>query len=87
MGVFQPIFHLSDFGCKIAAVVLIFGITAYNMVGVKLASVVQNVSMIAKMVPVAIILLAALFVGHVTPTCPLALPASMPPRTTPAFSA
>ena len=67
MGVFQPIFHLSDFGCKIAAVVLIFGITAYNMVGVKLASVVQNVSMIAKMVPVAIILLAALFVGHVTP--------------------
>lgn len=67
MGVFQPIFHLSDFGCKIAAVVLIFGITAYNMVGVKLASVVQNVSMVAKMVPVAIILLAALFVGHVTP--------------------
>ena len=67
MGVFQPIFHLSDFGCKIAAVVLIFGITAYNMVGVKLASVVQNVSMIAKMVPVAIILLAALFVGRVTP--------------------
>lgn len=55
MGVFQPIFHLSDFGCKIAAVVLIFGITAYNMVGVKLASMVQNVSMIAKMVPVAII--------------------------------
>ena len=67
MGVFQPIFHLSDFGCKIAAVVLIFGITAYNMMGVKLASVVQNVSMIAKMVPVAIILLAALFIGHVTP--------------------
>ena len=32
------------------------------MVGVKLASVVQNVSMVAKMVPVAIILLAALFV-------------------------
>ena len=47
MGVFQPIFHLSDFGCKIAAVVLIVGITAYNMVGVKLASVVQNVSMVA----------------------------------------
>ena len=63
MGVFQPIFHLSDFGCKIAAVVLIFGITAYNMVGVKLASVVQNVSMIAKMVPVAIILLADLSFG------------------------
>ena len=60
MGVFQPIFHLSDFGCKIAAVVLIFGITAYNMVGVKLASVVQNVSMVAKMVPVAIILLAVI---------------------------
>ena len=69
MGVFQPIFHLSDFGCKIAAVVLIFGITAYNMVGVKLASVVQNVmnAKQRKLKKLAIILLAALFVGHVTP--------------------
>ena len=110
MGVFQPIFHLSDFGCKIAAVVLIFGITAYNMVGVKLASMVQNVSMIAKMVPVAIILLAALLSfkttsvevrrsnhftwGAIQEVAVLFIgifitmkPASMPPRTTPAFSA
>ena len=67
MGVFQPILNISDFGCKAAAIVIIIGITAYNLVGVKLASVVQNISMVAKLVPVAIILLAALFVGHVTP--------------------
>lgn len=67
MGVFQPILNISDFGCKAAAIVIIIGITAYNLVGVKLASVVQNISMVAKLVPVAIILLAALFVGHVSP--------------------
>lgn len=67
MGVFQPILNISDFGCKAAAIVIIIGITAYNLVGVKLASVVQNVSMVAKLVPVAIILIAALFIGHVSP--------------------
>lgn len=67
MGVFQPILNISDFGCKVAAIVIIIGITAYNLVGVKLASVVQNVSMVAKLVPVAIILIAALFIGHVSP--------------------
>ena len=67
MGVFQPILNISDFGCKVAAIVLIIGITAYNLVGVKLASVVQNISMVAKLVPVGIILLAALFIGHVSP--------------------
>lgn len=67
MGVFQPILNISDFGCKAAAIVIIIGVTAYNLVGVKLASVVQNVSMMAKLVPVAVILLAALFVGHVSP--------------------
>lgn len=67
MGVFQPMLGMSDFGCKIAAIVLIIGVTAYNLVGVKLASVVQNVSMVAKLVPVGIILLAALFIGRVSP--------------------
>lgn len=67
MSVFQPILNISDFGCKAAAIVIIIGVTAYNLVGVKLASVVQNVSMVAKLVPVAVILLAALFVGHVSP--------------------
>lgn len=72
MGVFQPLLGISDFGCKVAAIVLIIGITAYNLVGVKLASVVQNISMVAKLVPVGIILLAALFIGHVSPDLSLA---------------
>lgn len=67
MTVFQPQFGLSDFGVKMAAIVLIVAATLYNLVGVKVASVVQNLSMIAKMIPVTIILLAAIFVGRVSP--------------------
>lgn len=67
MAVFQPFFGLSDFGVKAAAIVLIVAATLYNLVGVKIASIVQSLSMVAKLVPVAIILFAAIFVGRVSP--------------------
>lgn len=67
MTVSRSFFDISDFGVKAAAIVLIIGATLYNLVGVKIASFVQNISMIAKLVPVAIILLVALFVGNVSP--------------------
>ena len=67
MTVFQPIFGMSDFGVKMAAIVLIILATLYNLVGVKIASIIQNISMVAKIIPVAIILIAALFVGNVSP--------------------
>ncbi|MFQ9893689.1 MAG: APC family permease, partial [Emergencia sp.] len=41
--------------------------TLYNLVGVKIAAFVQSLSMVAKLVPVLIILLAAIFVGKVSP--------------------
>ena len=67
MAVFQPFFGLSDFDVKAAAIVLIVAATLYNLVGVKIASIVQSLSMVAKLVPVAIILFAAIFVGRVSP--------------------
>ena len=67
MSVFQPYFGLSNFGVKAAAIVLIVAATLYNLVGVKIASIVQSLSMVAKLVPVAIILFAAIFVGRVSP--------------------
>ncbi len=67
MTVIQPSAGLSDFGVKAGAITLIIIITLYNLGGVKLASVVQNISMVAKLIPVAIIMLVALFVGRVSP--------------------
>ena len=67
MTVFQPIFGMSDFGVKIGAIVLIVLATIYNLFGVKIASVIQNISMVAKIIPVAIIFFAAIFAGRVSP--------------------
>ncbi|HIW21750.1 MAG TPA: amino acid permease [Candidatus Dorea intestinavium] len=67
MTVLKPYFHLGDFGVKAAAIVLIIAITVYNLIGVKVASFVQNISMVAKLIPVAIIMIAAIFVGKISP--------------------
>lgn len=67
MTVFRSFFDISDFGIKAAAIVLIIAATLYNLVGVKLASFIQSLSMIAKLIPVAIVMLAALFVGKISP--------------------
>ncbi len=53
---------LNDTGVKIVAIVLILGLTAYNYLGIKQGSVLQNITMIAKLVPL-IIIWAALFRG------------------------
>jgi APA family basic amino acid/polyamine antiporter len=67
MTVARSFFDISDFGIKAAAIVIIIGATIYNLVGVKLASFIQNVSMVAKLIPIAIVMFAALFVGKVSP--------------------
>lgn len=67
LAVLQSYTGLSDFGVKAGAIVLIIVITAYNLGGVKLASMVQNISMVAKLIPIALIMLVALFVGRVSP--------------------
>ena len=67
MTVAKSFINISDTGIKVAAIVLIIILTAYNLFGVKAVSIVQNISMVAKLIPIAIVMLAALFLGHVTP--------------------
>lgn len=70
--VLKPVFGLSDLGVKLVAAFVIIVMTAYNLRGVKLASTIQNVSMVAKLVPIGLVMLAALFVGKVQPDLSLA---------------
>lgn len=63
---------INDTGIKVFAIVLIIGLTIYNCFGVKLASILQNVSMIAKLIPIVIIMCGALFFGKITPDLSLA---------------
>ena len=67
MEVLRSFFDISGFGIKMGAIVLIVALTAYNLVGVKIASIVQSLSMVAKLVPVGIVMLVALFVGRISP--------------------
>lgn len=60
-------FEISDGTVKAIAVVLIVALTAYNCLGIKLGSILQNVSMVAKLIPIAIILFAGLFLGKQHP--------------------
>lgn len=58
---------INNTGIKVFAIVLIIGLTIYNCYGVKLSSILQNVSMVAKLVPILLILGGALFCGKITP--------------------
>ena len=67
MKVFQSFTSISDFGIKVAAIVIIAILTAFNLVGVKLASMIQNLSMVAKLIPIFIVMGIALFAGKISP--------------------
>lgn len=52
---------------KIVATVILLAFTIFNLYGVKGGTILQNVTLIAKLVPIAIIMFGALFMGKVTP--------------------
>jgi len=58
---------ISDTGVKVAGVVLIIGFTAINYFGIKLGDKVQKYTMVAKLIPIILILIAGIFLGKVTP--------------------
>lgn len=64
---FRSFFDISDMTVKIIAIALIVALTAYNYFGVKKASILQNISMVAKLIPIAIIMFGALFFGKQSP--------------------
>lgn len=58
---------LSETTIKMTAIALIIVLTAYNCFGVKRSSGLQSISMIAKVIPLAVIMFAALFMGDMMP--------------------
>lgn len=60
-------FHFDDLTIKIIAVCLIIGVTAFNIIGVKQGAIMANISMVAKLVPIGLIMVCALFFGKESP--------------------
>ena len=56
-----------DTQVKVIATLLIIGFTLYNILGVKQGSMMANVTLIGKLVPLIIILAAAIAVGNIMP--------------------
>jgi len=67
----KAFYDLSDFTIKLIAIALIIGLTIYNYFGVKNSSILQNVSMIAKLIPIGLIMFGALIMGKQTPNLSL----------------
>lgn len=64
----QSFFSIGELEIKLIAVAIIIGLTIINLFGVKSGSTLQNYSMVAKLVPIAIIMFAALFLGKESPS-------------------
>ena len=65
--VLKSFIGINDMGIKVCAIILIIALTIYNCFGVKLSSILQNVSMVAKLIPIVLIMGGALFLGKITP--------------------
>ncbi|MGB4440395.1 MAG: APC family permease [Sedimentibacter sp.] len=63
----KTFFDISDVTIKAIAIALIIALTIYNYFGVKKASMLQNVSMVAKLIPIALIMFGALIFGKQSP--------------------
>ena len=59
---------LADMKGKIVACVILIAFTAFNYFGVKGGAILQNVTMVAKLIPIAIVMFSALFMGKVNPS-------------------
>ena len=64
---FSAIFGLTGTTGKLVASALMIAFTAYNMLGIKAGSMFQNFTMVAKLIPIAIIMISAFFMGDVSP--------------------
>lgn len=71
MTILKPYLGLSEIGVKASAVVLIVGCTLYNLFGVKIGSIVQNIFLVGKLIPILIVMVPALAVGKAMPSMSL----------------
>lgn len=60
---FSKVFPMSAWGIKTLAIVVIIFLTIINIVGVKFGSWVQNIFMIAKLIPIILIVVLGFFMG------------------------
>lgn len=60
-------FGLGGVAAQIVASAILIAFTAYNCFGIKRGSVLQNVTMVAKLIPIFIIMGSAFFMGDVSP--------------------
>lgn len=67
-------FALGDGAIKGIAIALIIGLTIFNYFGIKMGSILQNISMVAKLIPIAIIMVMALIFGQESPSLSLTVP-------------
>ena len=63
----QGYFSLSEWTIKLIAIILIVGLTVYNCFGIKVGAVLQNVSLVAKLIPIVVIIAGALLMGNQSP--------------------
>lgn len=66
-------FDISNFAIKVIAIALIVLLSIFNCFGVKQGSIFQNITMVAKVVPLFIIIIGALIFGRETPDLSLAI--------------
>ena len=60
---FSTFYPLSGFAIKIFAVVVIIFLTVINCLGVKLGSIIQNIFMMGKLIPILLIAIVGIFMG------------------------
>ena len=65
-------FDVNETTIKAIAIVLILALTAFNCLGIKEGTILQNISMVAKCIPIVVILFAGLFLGKQNPDLSLA---------------
>ncbi len=63
---------MGEWTIKLVAIALIIGLTLVNYYGVKFGSRLQNISMIAKLIPICIIMILGFVLGNVNPDLSLA---------------
>ncbi|MDR3982180.1 MAG: amino acid permease [Dysosmobacter sp.] len=63
----QSYFSFSEWTIKIIAILLIIALTAYNCFGIKAGAILQNVSLVAKLIPIVLIIAGALIMGDQNP--------------------
>lgn len=67
MTILKPYLGLSETGVKVSAAALIVGCTLYNLFGVKIGSIVQDIFLVGKLIPILIVMVPALAIGKVAP--------------------